>query len=193
MRATTVFELMTGRGGVTRPVRYILEDAKNRDVEVRLAVAEYAPLSKGYFTMLANDTDWAVRLTLARRADTPRPVINKLAADSHPWVRRAVEERKALPARTFEPPAEVYKKTSGGIITASIPVGALVRGGPGGKCRASAARITSGHGASLALPGLVYAEGEDITLPFFNMAADPASGAGFYFWCSRAAAEAFEL
>jgi hypothetical protein len=193
MRARTVHELITGCNETTRPSLFIAEDVKSRDVEVRLAAAEYALLSKGYFTLLAEDEDWAVRITIARRADTPAPLIRRLADAPHPWVRRAVEERMALPARTFEPPAKVYKKTSEGIITASIPGGALVRGGPGGKCRASAARITSGHGASTYLPGLLYSKGDDITVPFFNVSADPAGGAGFYFWCTKAEAAAFEL
>jgi hypothetical protein len=157
---STIHMLMTGRNEITRPSRYIAEDVRSRDVEIRLAAAEYALLSRGYFVLLSRDKDWVVRITIARRADTPAPILNTLAKDEHPWVRRAVEERLALPARTFEPPAEVFKKTWGRVITAAIPKGALVRGAPGGKCRASAAEIISGYGASLYLPGLIYAEGE---------------------------------
>jgi hypothetical protein len=190
---STIHELLTGRSETTRPSRFIAEDVKSRDVEVRLAAAEYALLSKGYFGLLAKDKDWAVRLIIARRADTPAPIIDALAKDDHPWVRRAVEERLSLPARTFEPPAEVFKKTWGRVITAAIPKNALVRGGPGVKCRASAARITSGHGGSLYLPGLRYAEGDTVDVPFFNLSADSAGGAGFYFFCTKGEAEDFDL
>jgi hypothetical protein len=186
--------LMTGRNEITRPSRFIAEDVRSCDVDVRLAAAEYALLSKGYFVLLSKDKDWAVRVTIARRADTPAPIIDKLSKDEHAWVRRAVEERLALPARTFEPPAEVFKKTSAGrVITAAIPKGALVRGAPGGKCRASAARITSGHGGSLYLPGLMYAQGDTVEVPFFNVSADSAGGAGFYFFCTKGEAEGFDL
>ena len=106
-----------------------------------------------------------------------------------------VEKANGIPIpliRTFEPPARVYKKCIGGVIvTATIPADAQVRGRPGGKCRASKAKIVeilgdlAGEkvGVSQFDHTTMYFAGDTIEVDHFDL-SDEECSAGFHFYCS---------
>jgi len=105
-----------------------------------------------------------------------------------------VEKGNAYPLiRTIEPPTTVYKKCLGGIIVcATIPSYAQIRGSYGGKCRASAAIITSvigtyygeSIGVSLHDKKTTYRTGDEVEISDFNM-SDAECAAGYHFFCTE--------
>jgi hypothetical protein len=103
--------------------------------------------------------------------------------------------------RTFEPPEIVYKKCINDVIVlAKIPESAFVRGGKGGKCRASQAKIIDVIGdAGVVKVGnsdydkkTMYFPGDEITIDDFDMSADECS-TGFHFFVQKEKRKIFEF
>ena len=152
------------------------------------------------------DSDCDVRaaaMNACQGRDVPLETIERWLRDSDCYVRAAARNacqgRDVLPDRTFEPPKIVYKKCIGGVIVcATIPADAHVRGGRGGKCRASKATICGiigkvmgeSLGISIYDQNTVYQTGDTVEIENFDLSMGICS-TGFHFFCTREEAEAY--
>ena len=155
------------------------------------------------------DDDWRVRTAAINAClgkNVPLEIIERWLKDDEWRVRAAAmkackEKGIAIPIiRTFDPPAEAYKKCIGGVIVcATIPADAQVRGAVGQKCRSNKAVITKIigdlHGEKVGISTwdnvTAYYEGDEVVVEDFDMGNKECS-TGFHFFCSREEAESYK-
>lgn len=106
-------------------------------------------------------------------------------------------EKYRLGLRLKEPMTG-YKRTNEGVVlTAEIPVGAMVYCINGKKCRTDKAKIVDMGGArvlhSIFDPSFSYQLGQEIQIPDFDTNYNTECGAGFHFFRTRKEAEEYDL
>ena len=154
------------------------------------------------------DSDWRIRaaaMNACQGKNVPLDIIEKGLKDSDCDVRAAAmtacqERGIPVPAfRTFEPPANVYKKCLFGVIVvATIPADAETRGRVGGKCRSNKALIVDiiGDVAGVKVgisqydQRTTYFVGDEVVVEDFDRSEEECSR-GFHFFCTREEAEAY--